>query len=548
MSRLWHHRWTRGLLLLATFSAITVAMAAPWSLHPGTRVVADQPDIHLFVWTLAWDAHAFATQPLHIFDANTFYPFGNALAYSENLIGSAIFSAPIQWLTGNPVLALNLVQMLTVVLSGAGAYRLGRALGMSAPAAIVAGVTFAFAPPRFVRMGQLHLTAIQWIPFALASLVAYLNAGRRRDVLWACGFATLQVLASGHGAVFLLVAVGLLLIYRGVARETIRLRQWPPDVGAPGVLLLAPAVLMFVPYLRARREVGLVRSLENWEAHRDSFLATTSLIDQWLLSQVTSHDFTREATAWLFPGVLPLLLAGVALTRPVRSRMPFYFLALVLVCVLMMTGGPLSLWPHLYAVPGFSFIRVPSRFGILAILGVAMLTASGVQRLIHGRPTRHAWGIALGVSALLLGEFVSAPSPGAVVGVEAPAIDRWVVNLPQGASLAEVPVPSPGHAGAFERQQTTAMLHSMAHWRPIVQGYSGIRPALQLDMLTALTAFPDALSLHLLTQAQVGFVLVHTSQYPDGRWPGVLARIEAEPRLRLVHVEGEGRIYQLLPP
>ena len=547
-ARVWQHPWGRAGLLLSAFSAITVALAAPWSLHPGSRLVADHPDVHLFVWTLAWDAHAFLTQPLHLFDANTFYPFGNSLAYSENLIGSAIFSAPIQWITGNPVLALNLVQMLTVVLSGLGAYRLGRSLGLSQPASIVAGVVFAFAPPRFVRMGQLHLTAIQWIPFVLASLIDYLNGGRRRDVLWACGFATLEALSSGHGAVFLLVSVVLLLAYRAVLREPLRVGQWLRDVGAAGVLLLAPAVLVFVPYLRAQREVGLVRSLENWEAHRDSFLASTSLVDQWLLSLATTHDFTREATAWLFPGFLPLLLAGVALARPVRARMPFYFLTLVVVCVLMMTGGPLSLWPHLYALPGFSFIRVPSRFGILAMLGVAMLAAAGLQQLIERRPSRRAWAIALGCCGLLLGEFSSAPQPGAAVSVEAPAIDRWVANLPPDASLAELPVPNPRHAGPFERHQTTAMLHAMAHWRPIVQGYSGIRPALQLDILTALTAFPDPLSLHLLTQARVDYLLIHTDRYPEGAWSGVQARIEAEPRLRLVHVEGEGRIYQLLPP
>ncbi|MBM3780965.1 MAG: hypothetical protein FJW29_04710 [Acidobacteria bacterium] len=546
--RLWQRPWGRALVLLSAFWAITVAMAAPWTLHPATRLVANHPDVHLFVWTLAWDAHAFVTQPLRIFDANTFFPFGNSLAYSENLIGSALLSAPVQWLTGNAVLALNLVSMLTVVLSGAGAYRLGRALGLSRAASVVAGVAFAFAPPRFVRMGQLHLTAIQWIPFALASLLDYLNHGRRRDVLLAVAFATLEALSSGHGAVFLLVAVVLLLAYRLIVREPLRVAQWIPDLGAPGVLLLAPAVLVFVPYLRAQREVGLARSLENWEAHLDSFLASTSYLHQWLLSLATTHDFTRDATAWLFPGYLPLVLAGVALLRPVRDRAPFYFLALTVVSVLMMTGGPLSLWPHLYALPGFSFIRVPSRFGLLAMLGVAMLAGIGLQRLVEGRAPRRTWAAALAVSGLMLGEFASPPTPGADFTVHAEPIDRWVNTLPAGASLAEVPVPSPGNAGAFERQQTTAMLHSMAHWRPIVQGYSGIRPLLQLEILTALTAFPDELSLHLLTQAQVDYVLVHADQYPDGRWPAVLARIEAEPRLRLVHVEGEGRIYQLLPP
>ena len=69
---------TTSLALL--FSALTVAMAAPWSLHPATRVVIDNPDTHLYAWTLGWDAHAFATNPLAIFDANIYFPYANTLA------------------------------------------------------------------------------------------------------------------------------------------------------------------------------------------------------------------------------------------------------------------------------------------------------------------------------------------------------------------------------------------------------------------------------------------------------------------------------------
>ena len=98
----------------------------PFSLAPGSLVLADLPDTHLFIWTLAWDAHAFLHQPLSIFDANIYYPYANTLAYSENLIGSAFFAAPIIWLTGDLVLAMNLTALLTCVLCGVGAYLLAR--------------------------------------------------------------------------------------------------------------------------------------------------------------------------------------------------------------------------------------------------------------------------------------------------------------------------------------------------------------------------------------------------------------------------------------
>ena len=66
------------------------------------------------MWTLAWNAHAFVSQPLSIFDANIFHPLRNTLALSENLIGSAVFAAPVLWLTENPVLAVNVVSLLSV--------------------------------------------------------------------------------------------------------------------------------------------------------------------------------------------------------------------------------------------------------------------------------------------------------------------------------------------------------------------------------------------------------------------------------------------------
>ena len=171
------------------------------------------------MWTLAWDAHAFVRQPLSIFDANIYYPEHRTLAYSENLIGSAVIAAPVLWLTDNPVLAMNIVALLSCVLCGVGAYVLGRRLGMGPPAAVLAGIIFAFSPPRFFRLSQLHLTTIQWVPFGLASLHAYFDAGRKSDLRLALAFFTLQALTSGHGAVFLLLAMLSLALYLVVTGE-----------------------------------------------------------------------------------------------------------------------------------------------------------------------------------------------------------------------------------------------------------------------------------------------------------------------------------------
>src|SRR4029078_4369225 len=106
-----------------------------------------------------------------ILDANIFEPNQDSLAFSENLIGSAFFAAPVLWLTGNPVLAVNVVSLLSCVLCGLGAYVLGRRVGLSAAAAVLTGLVFAFSPPRFFRFSQLHLAAVPRDPLSLCALL-----------------------------------------------------------------------------------------------------------------------------------------------------------------------------------------------------------------------------------------------------------------------------------------------------------------------------------------------------------------------------------------
>src|SRR5258708_38419065 len=131
-------RWRLAVL----YAALTVLLAYPLSMRPGSTVMSRGPDTDLFVWMLAWDTHAFTHQPLSIFDANIYYPQRHTLAYSENLIGSAFFGAPVIWLTGNPALAMNLVALGSAVLCAIGAWLLARRVGVGTAGAVICGVVF----------------------------------------------------------------------------------------------------------------------------------------------------------------------------------------------------------------------------------------------------------------------------------------------------------------------------------------------------------------------------------------------------------------------
>ena len=300
----------RATLIGLLYAALAFALLVPFSLHMASRAMSPGSDENFTLWVFAWDVHAFLHQPLHIFDANIMAPLPNTLGYEENGIGSALMAAPILWATGNVLLAVNVVGFLTIPLSGLGVYVLARKLRIGEAGAILAGLFFALDPPRFFRLEQFHITAIQWIPFCLAFLHAYLDGARRRDLWIALGFFSAQALTGGHGTAFLMIAIALLLLFRLVMGEPIALMTRIRDLGS-GVLLLIPAVLIYLPYHRARAEAGLERTLEGWYTPPASFLATPSRID----SAIAAHFppwLLDSPRAYLFPGYVILVFLAAA--------------------------------------------------------------------------------------------------------------------------------------------------------------------------------------------------------------------------------------------
>ena len=525
------------------YTLLTIALTYPLSFKPGSSVVSDDPDGHLYIWTLAWDTHAFTHQPLSIFDANIFYPEHRTLAFSENLLGAAIFAAPIIWLTDNPVLAMNIVALLSCVLCGLGAYVLAQRLGLGTGPAIVCGLIFAFSPARFFRLSQIHLTTVQWIPFALAALHAYFSGAGRRQLWVAALFVMVQVTTSGHGAVFIGIACGGYILWQ-LVRDRAMLNGFVRDGAAPGVAVIALSVLTFLPYWLVQREMGLKRSLVNWAPTPESFLASPTHFHAWILSRV-GPDVIANASGFLFPGYMPIMLAIAVLPLIFRTQLPIprgtvlFFLLFTVTCVLLSAGPPIGLWPMVYWLPGFNFIRAPARFMIPAVLGIAVLAAIGFAGMT-ARLTRRSRAIATAACSLwLLAECVAVPIRSESFELPVPAVDRWLNEQPKPFVVAEVPV------HPRERSHSTFMLHSMAHWQKTVHGYSGMRPPLHEKLYADMRAFPDDAAVTRLADLGVTYLVVHGELYPADVWPQVEARIGQSRLLELVFVGGNGRVFRL---
>src|SRR3954469_7372254 len=138
----------RDVLIFTAFCLLTVVMTWPWVLHL-RDAVADRADPYTIAWTLWWDSHQTLHNPLHLFDANVFYPYHYTLAFSENDYGIALLFFPLFAAGLKPLTVNTIATFLGFAFCGYGAFRLTRTLTCRNAPAWIAGIVFAFIPYRF---------------------------------------------------------------------------------------------------------------------------------------------------------------------------------------------------------------------------------------------------------------------------------------------------------------------------------------------------------------------------------------------------------------
>src|SRR5206468_6197700 len=139
-----------------------------------------------------------------------------------------------------------------------------------------------------------------------------------------------------------------------------------------------------------------------------------------------SRAVPREAR---LPGAREALVRRAASARrsaTSQRRVTGFYVLLTLIGVWLSVGPPVGLWPFVYWLPGFNLIRVPSRFMLLAVLGLAVLAGLGFDRLTQRLSLVRASAVAAIVVLLLVGEFAAIPFEAESYRIEIPAIDRWL--------------------------------------------------------------------------------------------------------------------------
>jgi hypothetical protein len=566
----------RAEIAWTVLAGLVLAVITSWPLvlHLSSRIAPDLGDPVRTAWEVAWVGHAIVHQPLHLFDANVFYPHKLSLAFSDSLLGYG----PAGLFGSGTIAALvryNLLFLFAWSLPFLGAYLLARELGLGRLGAAAAGAAFAYAPYRVTEAGHLHVISSGGIPLALFLLLR----GYRR---WPISDRSQGLVLAGWlvtaWQVSLGFTLGLQYCYLLAILATIAAVHWwrgglrhgepapfdaamPEATAAPSAAATPPAeqggrgaliprrllavtlvgvalsgiigVYQSVPYLKIAHDYPTakrtLKEVKTYSSGPAALLAASSENRVWggVTAGMRAKVHSKNESVF-FPGGLILVLALVGLagvrgspfTRRLRLGLAIGILTVsILALGLGLTGAgyPFRL-VHDYA-PGWDGVRVPGRVFTLGTLFYALLAGAGAHVLVRRigpwgeRHSLRALPALLGV-ALVIG----------IVGEGAGHLAHPVVPQP---ARAEIGLPGPildlPTDGPNDRLW---QYFSTDGFYKIPGGNSTFDIRSVDDLRGGVDGFPDKASVEKLRYLGIRTVVLHLRM---PRLPGVVGYAHEEP-------------------
>jgi hypothetical protein len=222
-------------------------------------------------------------------------------------------------------------------------------------------------------------------------------------------------------------------------------------------------------------------------------------------------------------------------------------------------------WAPVLELPLVGLLRDPSRIGVGALFGVALLSAVAfaecTRRLARVVPVVHPAAVRVATALFIVAVGArqwfrfdtwpwSAPYPLVATAItDSPVMDA--LRKP-GGPLLELPV-DPAFTHLTERRranafavQARAMFDSIGHWRRLLNGYGGFYPAGFIERMRLAARLPDREALAEL-RATTGLELVRVRGSPRARTPmdrwNELARRGGGEGLRFVARDGNDLLF-----
>lgn len=541
-----------GLRRLPLWVLLGLVLLQPTPHRVSQTVAGDLGDSMFLTWTLSWGARALRTDPLGAFDANIYHPEPETLALSDPMLSLAPFYGVIEWLTGDSIVALNVLMFVLFVGALAAAHALAMRIFGRGDVALVVTVVACCNSYVFGQQNHPQLQTFGFISLSFLLLLRAIDRRRTPDGIWlGLALAAMALANVYYGLIWILsalVVVGVLWLRGSLPSIRSLLRPALPAVAISGALL-GPVALI---YRSVDERNGLARGYEPGNSLLPTDLVTPQR-DNWLWGSALDglNSAGKAGEHAYFPGFVALVLAAIGLWvawRLVRRGVDVVstgvrideLLALVTagaVAAVLALGpspggvkGPFRVL-HRF-VPGFDGIRVTSRFAVISFIAGALLVGLAAQFLIDRMPRARARWLAPVIAVLILAEV-----GGPMARVEVPEGDRLLAyealaGRAEGVVL-ELPIRGPSDGVQWAFVEAPRMYHATIDWNPRVNGYSGSAPRDFSAMAQQLQSWPEPGAEELADELEISYVILH-----GGEEQGTPAFSESE-LAALVHAAEE---------
>jgi len=538
-------------------------MTWPAATHLTSAIPGDGFDGWQNYWNQWWIKEALLVKQTHFFFTDILYPpSGTSLLFHTLNFFNGLLTLPLQLNFGLAV-AYNAVVLFHFTLAGFGLYLLARYLlarlgfrqgQASWGAAFGAGLIFTFSPFHMAHLlGHMQVFSLTWPPFYSLWLLRTLNewrlaaelvpeGGQLRglragDLALAGLFLIFTTMVDWYQTLYMLLFTALACLWAGWSvwrdrprRLTVMLK---PALGIAGMglifgLLLSPLIVPMAleaataDYMRPTFAENVILSADLLAFFTPSELHP--LWGDWVFPLYQTFTSTTSERL-VFAGFVPLILGGYAIIRDRQRRLVQFWLIFTSTFFILALGPYLHLagqivrvgqtaipLPYFFlykAVPFIGISRSLSRFDLMVMLGLGLLTAIGLVRL---KP-----GLQILALALIGFEFLAIPYP--MSRIDTPDFFKMIAQDDQDYTIAALPMnwdrPSP-------------LLYQTVHGKKLLTAYTSRQNPLDLTWRTPVlqqwrTLKDDIIEADLAAVApavlhdfQVKYIVLDYYQMPPG--------------------------------
>ncbi len=602
---------------MACYLVVALVFLRPLATHFMThRVGGPGHDGSLFLWALWYvgEGRQLDPDPSLFATKLCFWPDGVSLLYQTMAWADGFISTPLQRVL--PLIGVyNVVLVGSLVLSCTGAFYLARRFVANGIAAWVGGLAFGLSP-YFIsqaHLGHLNQVSVALLPWA--ALAAWRLSSRRW--LWAAAAVGLIVAAAGYVDYYVLIFTGVTAtVVSVVACLSAGLRLRALLGRAAAALAVAAAGLIPLLILAMGRSGGAVDQPIGWREGASidwgRLLLPNELGYAWRAPGLRMVGVSREGA--MAPGPVLLLLAVVGVATARRAALPWVCLAAAGIMLgtgqsakllsldqvpavpVLLLGGPPGngvSWPFdtdlsyqlaVMVVDGIGMMSgtaplpslpyqlacsygpvacmaAPGRFIAVALLGMAVLTALGLSRIVSmPRLHRHAnaWSALLGL--IVVADLL--PLPASLSPRQDHPFYHTLRADPTSYAIVDVPV-NPYSRDYLEfqtshRKPIAVAVHarppagvaSFIEGNPLLQALSpdGITERGPTELMLAQAEISQgefSSSLQQLREAQFRYFLVHVEMLEPGSLLRLRSAFGRQPGLHCVHSDPELEVWEI---